>query len=108
MSPRSRPVSRHFRWLYRHPGAEIKGALRVVMTYANRSEIYRYWVESIPSDFGAAFRFEKIEPDGSTGETYEACADGERGHCDCKGHERWGHCKHVDAARAIAAREKVN
>lgn len=101
--PSSKPLSRTFRWLYRHPGEQLKGAIRMVLTFPKRSEIYRYWVEQIPSDFGTAFKLERIEADGSEGDTYHACAENEQdGYCDCKGFQAHGHCKHRDLAFAIS------
>ncbi len=67
--------------------------------------MFRYWVRSIPSDFGTAFELEKINPDGTAGDTYHVNASSPQDtHCDCLGFERHGHCKHVDACRVIAAR----
>jgi len=62
-----------------------------------------YWVELIPSDWGQAFRFvrhgkfsrklEWVEP-----ETYEVLVEDSGASCSCKGHARWGHCKHAKVA----------
>jgi hypothetical protein len=72
-----------------------------------RSSLERcYYVKPIPADFGTAVCWEKFAIDG--GETYHVCLEGERGTCDCKGHERWGHCKHVDCSLALLAAGKLS
>src|SRR5262245_11900087 len=72
----SKPQSRLLRWLYRHPGPEVKGAIRLAISYARRTYLFRYWVEQVPSDFGTAYKLTKIEADGSDGEVYDVCSDG--------------------------------
>ncbi len=105
----SKPVSRAYRFLYRHPGEALKAAVRLVLTFKNRSEIYRYWLQRIDADFGIGFELEKIEPDGATGPVYHVNVEGEQdGRCDCLGAERWGRCKHLDLCHALIAREKLN
>ncbi len=102
----SKPTARHLRWLYRHPEPPLRGAVRLALSYARRTDLFRYWVEALPSDFGRAFRFAKINPDGSDGEAYETCVVNDQdAHCCCLGHEKHGRCKHVDAARAIVRTE---
>src|SRR5262245_55570368 len=104
-----KPVSRALRWLYRHPGEQLEGAVRLAITYAGRTDLFRYWVEQIPSDFGVAFRLTKIEPDGKTGDVYHVnVANAQDTRCDCKGFEAHGHCKHVDCCRAIIATENLS
>jgi hypothetical protein len=72
-----------------------------------RSSLERhYYVLPIPADFGRGFSWEKFGVEG--GEIYHVCIDGERGTCDCKGHERWGHCKHVDCTQALIAAGKLS
>ncbi len=102
----SKPAARCLRWLYRHPGLPLRGAVRLALTYARRTDLFRYWVEAIPSDWGTAFRLERIDPDGSAGETYHVCVAGPADSlCGCKGFEAHGHCKHLDACRVIAGAE---
>jgi hypothetical protein len=99
----TKPVSRKFRWLYRHPGEALKGAVQMMITFANRSELYRYWIASIPSDFGTAHELEKINPDGTSGETYQVLVDSPQDCiCSCKGFEAHSHCKHLDLCRVVA------
>jgi hypothetical protein len=103
-NPNTNPVSRKFRWLYRHPGEALKGAIRIVMCYANRSEIFRYWIERLPSDFGTAYTLTKIAPDGKDADVYHVCVDNPQDSlCTCKGFESHGRCKHLSACQVIAS-----
>jgi hypothetical protein len=48
----------------------------------------------------AAFSVRKLIPDG---ETYHVRVSPEGWlACDCRGHERWGHCKHASCIQAAA------
>src|SRR5262245_1042880 len=80
--------ARHLRWLYRHPGLTLQGAVRLAITYANLTELIRYWVEQVPSDFGTAYRLTKIDADGRDAEVYDVCSDGANSLCCCLGFER--------------------
>jgi hypothetical protein len=65
-----------------------------------------YRVEPIPSDWGRAFAVVKVgigEPDV----TYHVNLDDQQDTCDCLGHERWGHCKHVDGLKTLIARGEL-
>jgi hypothetical protein len=100
----TKPTGRLFRWLYKHPGQQLKGAIRIVMTYANRSELFRYWVEALPSDFGTAYTLTKITPEGKDADVYHVCVDNPQDSlCTCKGFESHGACKHLDACKLIAS-----
>jgi hypothetical protein len=59
-----------------------------------------YFVEPIASDFGTAFRLTKIlgEHDGYH---VNLASDPKDHRCDCKGHLKHGHCKHVDSLAAL-------
>ena len=71
-----------------------------------------YWLERILCDFPAsvAYRLEKVHGfPGSDREenVYHVLlvddpAD-QHDDCSCKGHVRWGHCRHVDSLRALRA-----
>jgi hypothetical protein len=67
-----------------------------------------YFLRRLPSDFGAAFSLEKFatESDGEP-ETYHVNLCGEKSSCECKGHLRWGHCKHVSGLEALVKAGKV-
>ena len=100
----SKPTARSLRWLSRDEKGN--GIIEMRLTFEKRSEIHRYFLTRLTSDFGTAFRLEKIGVDGCchAEEVYHV-AVGTRNICECKGYLRWGHCKHVDACTAITARE---
>src|SRR5262249_6051215 len=65
-----------------------------------------YWLSLVPSDFGEAFKLEKLIPtnDGPAerGEVYHVLLENEFNHtCECLGFLRWGHCKHLDSIKAL-------
>jgi hypothetical protein len=55
-----------------------------------------YHVSGVEADFGRGFLFEK-----ESGESYHVHLDGEARSCECLGHLRHGHCKHVDGILAL-------
>jgi hypothetical protein len=58
-----------------------------------------YYVRPIASDFGRAFRVEKVlDPERAA---YHVCLNGRESACDCLGHARYGFCKHVSALKAL-------
>jgi hypothetical protein len=61
-----------------------------------------YSLVRIPSDFGTAFEVGKVFGGGA--EPYRVCLDGEHSTCDCKGHLKHGHCKHVAGLLALQRR----
>jgi hypothetical protein len=61
-----------------------------------------YFLTEIPTDFGRGFRVEKIGLEVKDG-PYHVNLDGGNKLCDCKGHLKWGHCKHGDGLAALIA-----
>jgi hypothetical protein len=59
-----------------------------------------YLLTELPADFGRGFRVEKIDPTAETA-AYHVNIDGSNRTCECKGHLRWGHCKHSDGLAAL-------
>src|SRR5215831_18044764 len=58
-----------------------------------------YYVRPVPADFGTGYVVEKIfDPDGHS---YAVNLHDRGGSCECKGHLRWGHCRHVEALTAL-------
>src|SRR5262245_47876883 len=55
-----------------------------------------YHFAEVPADFGRGFRVSKLTP-GTAPESYDVNVGGpgEPASCECKGHTRWGHCRHV-------------
>src|SRR4051812_30288856 len=74
------------------------GAVAIAM---GRTEA-TYLVTPIPSDFGRAFRLEKLVHFGEAS-TYDVLLDGERSTCECRGFMHHRHCKHVDTLCELVA-----
>src|SRR5262245_32940973 len=53
---------------------------------------------------GRAFRWTKLSGKDRCGEHYDARVSPDGCHCECKGHLRWGKCRHVSALLALASR----
>ena len=52
-----------------------------------------YICHTIPVDYGTGFVVEKVaDPDQKS---YHVNLYGKYGSCECRGHLRWGHCRHV-------------
>lgn len=64
-----------------------------------------YHVYPQPSQWGRAFRLEKLPDSG--GETYLVLLD-DRPTCSCPGFGRHKHCKHVEAPLALQANGKLD
>jgi hypothetical protein len=100
VKPRSRPP--RFAHLDDRPTVE-EPALLTLQVGGKESD---YWLYVQPSQFGQAFRLEKLIPteDGPAerGEVYHVCFQDEQNHnCECKGFLRHGHCKHIDSLKAL-------
>ena len=103
-APKATPL-RRVRWLCRECKDSVRGLVRVAITRARQTDLYRYRIQPMDSHFDVAFRVERIESDGSAGPTYHVFLSNEQdGFCDCKGHEWYGHCGHIDMCRALLGR----
>jgi hypothetical protein len=60
----------------------------------------RYHLTAVPSDFGRAFRLEKLSSDGEG--DYHVLLHGPETSCECLGFLRHGHCKHAESLMALA------
>jgi hypothetical protein len=67
-----------------------------------------YSLRIVSSDFGEVLRLTKLIPtEGGPpelGEVYDVILEDaytSAPTCTCKGHGRWGHCKHADAVKAL-------
>jgi hypothetical protein len=97
--PRPKPA-RSIRIL-EQPSPDTDGWAAVAITVGKQTDTYL--LHTIPTDFGTgalAFEVEKLDADLATVETYHVLLNGPESSCDCKGHERWGHCKHKDGIQA--------
>jgi hypothetical protein len=90
---------RFIRWVLR-PGADGSGAVRITVGKEATDYLFRW----LPPDCGKAVELTKLAADGRN-EVYhlDLAADGGPS-CDCKGHTRWGRCKHVDGLLALLNR----
>jgi hypothetical protein len=70
------------------------GALTLTITVGKKQDAYA--LAEIGADAGRGFELTKND-----GTVYHVNADGMMSSCDCKGHLRWGHCKHLDALLAL-------
>jgi hypothetical protein len=68
------------------------------------SEQADYWLAPIPdAAFGQGYTMTKAATaeNPEPGTPYAVNVDGERSTCECKGHLRWGHCRHVESLLAL-------
>ena len=61
-----------------------------------------YDLLEITTDYGRGFELTKAD-----GTIYHVCLDGLCSACDCKGHSKHGHCKHVESLAALEAAGKL-
>src|SRR5262245_40137558 len=65
-------------------------------------EAVHYYVRPIPSDFGTAFRVEKLPLYGYGVYHVNLGGDGASPSCECKGFLRWNKpCKHISGLQAL-------
>ncbi len=66
-----------------------------------------YWLAYLPSDFGRAFRLERVAHEATDKEgrdAYDVLLDGAADSCTCPGHVYGNYCKHVDGMLPAAPR----
>jgi hypothetical protein len=99
--PPRRP-QRHVRILRRPEFApNVPGLIEVTVG----SDVTRYALAYVPSDFGDGFRFAK---QGGDGAVYHVHLSDEWGRtCECLGFLAHGHCKHVDLAVRLRELRKL-
>jgi hypothetical protein len=94
--PRVKPA-RHIRLCVK-PDGQSAGVVRIQVGAAEDD----YLLTVLPADFGRGFRVEKIGlADEPT--VYHVHIDGTNKTCECKGHLKWGRCKHADGLAALIA-----
>jgi hypothetical protein len=104
--PRPKP-ERFARVLKRFDNGQL--LVEVEERFPRSSKLTHYYVHEIPAQFGRGFHFAKFASEG--GETHDCNVGDEQGApacCDCKGHERFGYCRHVSCARALIAAGKLS
>ncbi len=72
-----------------------------VIRVTEGKQLDHYAVTPIPSDWGTAFEVVKLGAEQE--EPYHVNLAGADSTCDCKGHLRWGHCRHAEALAALKA-----
>ncbi len=66
------------------------------------TQVFRYYMDPLPSDFGQAFRFQKVHPVAGEPDHYDVCLGLGKDHtCECLGFLKWGRCKHLRALLAL-------
>jgi hypothetical protein len=114
---------RFVRLLFRMPSTgEV--VVRIEERGPRSSKLTHYYVRVIPSAWGFATEWEKWQINGGDGTAYQ-CNAGGRGNavaesddgepivddgpaaCCCKGFEKHGHCKHIEATRVLLAGGKL-
>lgn len=112
--PRVKPA-RHVSWFERlGPNVNDVGCLEFLYIHPANSrrplpikETEFYLIERLATDFGtAAFRLEKVEmvdgePLPSLESAYCVNLHPDGSSCECKGHLKHGHCKHVESLTAL-------
>jgi hypothetical protein len=80
-------------------------AMPGVVTIAVNKDRSDYFLTALPSDYGRAFRVEKMGTYPEEGYDVHLSLDGDS--CECKGFLRWGHCKHADGLAALVNAGKL-
>jgi hypothetical protein len=81
------------------PHERSSGVIRLTVGKASAD----YFVRKIGSDFGDGFEVEKIGGE----EAYQVNLSDEGHICTCKGHLRYGYCRHVSALVALRQRTLI-
>ncbi len=79
------------------------GVIRIKVVRGTKETVNDYLIQRIPSDFGDGFQMDKLLGD----EMYHVHLSNEGHQCECLGHLRWGHCKHVDALVALRGADLI-
>jgi hypothetical protein len=104
VKPRTRPA-RTIRLLAYLPRSR-SGMFRVT----EGKEVALYHFAEVGADYGRAFLVEKATPGGSAVlERYHANlgGEGEPATCECKGHSRYGYCRHVSGLLKLIEEGKL-
>ena len=124
-SPRARKATKKPRFVRRL--CNLPTADEMVVRIEERgpkvSKFTHYYVRILPCDFGFATSWEKWTMDGGDGTVHqcnvggeaiigqdddgEPIVDGSPACCCCKGFERFGHCRHIEATRVLLAKGKL-
>ena len=76
-----------------------------IITIVEGAKSDDYIVRPLASDWGTAFQVEKVaDPEEKV---YHVNLDRQGGICNCKGHLKWGHCRHVESLTALRAHGRL-
>jgi hypothetical protein len=93
------------------PFEDHPGVLAITHHFPRKGpQTVNYFLTMLGSDFGtAAFELEKIDPRPGEEERYHTLLSEADGHhlCDCQGHAKWHHCKHVESLLALRKAGKL-
>jgi len=91
------------------PITATTGDIQITQTEGRQTTIDRYYVREIPSDIGGrGFTFGKMaQHTFAVVEEHTCRLAGRDSTCECKGFERWSHCKHLESLTALANRGKL-
>jgi len=99
-----RPPPLLLQWVGPPPSPERPfGLLRLALG----REVNVYFLEPFASDFGRAFSLTKLERKDEEPPVYHVLLDGRRSSCDCLGHQRHGHCKHLDSLLLLLDQDQL-
>src|SRR5262249_11567121 len=102
-----RPKARTVNLLLLIGPLDINGVLRI--TEEGKEPLF--FVDRIASEVGGAgFRLTKFQQHqrGDDDAVYNVLLAGTRSTCECKGHVRHGHCRHVESLTALRAAGKLS
>jgi hypothetical protein len=107
--PRTRQVKRQSR---PRPSRRVRPEQlpdgRTLATLTIGSDVFRYFLASIPCPLGEAFHWEKADPvPEGTVDHYDCCLNQEGHTWECRGYLKHGHCKHIDALVALRERQLI-
>jgi hypothetical protein len=90
--PRQRKKPARFCNLHR----DENGVRTLTLRIGKKTDLYD--LAALTTDYGRGFQLTKAD-----GTTYHVVLDGLCSACDCKGHTKHGHCKHLDSLSALEA-----
>lgn len=105
--PRAKPA-RSIRIL-EQPSEDTCGWCAVALTVGKQTDTYL--LHTVPCEFGngaIGFEVEKLDANFNPAETYHVLLNGEESTCDCRGFERWSHCKHKDGLETLVKLGKLS
>lgn len=85
----------------------MPGVVRISVTKGKKTLAVDYFASIVPSDWGDAFRLEKIIKSADEPNVYDVILSNEGHSCECMGFMKHGHCKHCDGLAALRDRRLI-